>query len=262
MVQTFPNAGEMRIVMRIYVLLMVLSFVASPVKAEINSSLILAVDYSGSYVDRRKDGEMKQLFGTVNKFLARAAAELPANVSFKALSITELSSIEKPDCEAEGYAKGLFGKKTGGGRGQYLVSPPKKSSEPSEFEQYLTEICIHRLVKRTEKGAGGTDISGAIDSVVTIAREEAEGPKVLVVMSDFYEYKDAALPNFKFDLSGFRILMVYRTAYDVDANNQAKLTREKALEWKRRFESSGADAVFLMDERSSKAVGQAIRKLL
>lgn len=241
---------------------LIFSLAVTPVRAEINSSLILAVDYSGSYVDRRKAGEMKQLFQTVNKFIARAASALPANVSFKALSITELSSLEKPDCEAEGYSEGLFGRGTGGSKGQYLVSAPRRSSDPSQFQQYLTEICLPRLIKRSEKGAGGTDISGAVDSVVTIAREETEGPKVLVIMSDFYEYRDSALPKFKFDLNGYRILMVYRTEYDVDANNQAKLTREKAQEWKRRFESAGAEAVYLMDERSSKAVGQAIRKLL
>ena len=247
--------------MRFYVLLLVLSFVASPVKAEINSSLILAVDYSGSYVDRRKDGEMKRLFGIVNRFLSKAAERLPNNVSFKALAITDLSSLEKPDCEAEGFSKGIFGKKVKK-KGQYLVKPEKKSSGVSEFETFLSEVCIHQLLKRSEKGAGGTDISGTIDAVVTIAREETDGPKVLVIMSDFYEYRAAGLPSFKFDLDGYRILMVYRTEYDVDANNQAKLTRKKAEEWKRRFESAGAEAVFLMDERSSRAIDKAVKELL
>lgn len=248
--------------MRYLALFLALILSSVPLRAEINSSLILAVDYSGSYVDRRKAGEMKRLFETVNDFMAKAATRLPANVSFKALSITELSSIEKPDCEVEGYAKGLFGKKTGGGQGHVLVTPPRKSSEPSEFKKYLSEICIHRLIKRTENGAGGTDISGAIDAVVTIGREETDGPKVLVVMSDFYEYKDESLPDFKLDLTDYRILMIYRTEYDVDQNNQARLTRKKAKEWKAKFEAAGAEAVFMMDERSTKAVGKAVRKLL
>ncbi len=248
--------------MRFYVLLLVLSLVASPVKAEINSSLILVVDYSGSYVDRRKDGELERLFGIVNRFLSKAAERLPNDVSFKALAITDLSSLEKPDCEAEGYSKGIFGTKKKK-EGQLEVKPDKKlKGGASEFEQFLSEICIHKLLNRSEKGAGGTDISGAIDTVVTIAREETDGPKVLVIMSDFYEYRAAGLPSFKFDLNDYRILMIYRTEYDVDANNQAKLTRNKAEEWKRRFESAGAEAVFLMDERSSRAIDKAVRKLL
>jgi len=248
--------------MRVYLLFLLLILIANPAKAEINSSLILAVDYSGSYVANREKGEIKNLFVTVNEFISRAAQRLPANVSFKALSITEASSIEKPDCEAEGYAKGLFGKASGG-KGQHLVSPAsKKSKEPTEFEQYLAEICLPRLLERAKNGAGGTDIAGAIDAVVTIAKEEAQGPKVLVVMSDFYESKADFLPKFKLNLDGFRILMIYRTTYEVNQQNIAELTRKKAKEWEAKFRAAGAEEVFLMDERSSKAIGRAVRKLL
>lgn len=249
--------------MRICLLFLLLTLTANTAKAEINSSLILAVDYSGSYVANREKGEMKNLFVTVNEFISRAAQRLPANVSFKALSITEASSVEKPDCEAEGYAKGLFGKASGGGKGQHLVSPAsKKSKEPTEFEQYLAEICLPRLLERAKNGAGGTDIAGAIDAVVTIAKEEAQGPKVLVVMSDFYESKADFLPKFKLNLDGFRILMIYRTTYEVNQQNIAELTRKKAKEWEAKLRTAGAEEVFLMDERSSKAIGQAVRKLL
>ena len=231
-------------------------------KAEIKSSLILAVDYSGSYVSDRKPGELEKLFDTVNSFLSEAAEALPANVSFKALAISATSSVEKPDCEAEGYARGLFGGGKATEGDQYLVTPKRRSENPSEFRQFLDEICVPRLLVRSKDGADGTDISGAIDTVTTIANEETKGPKVLVIMSDFYEYRDELLPDFTIDLDNYRILMVYRTVYDFDENSQAKLTRKKAEEWKKNFEDAGAESVFLMDERATKAIDNAVRALL
>ena len=239
----------------IFLISMVLMSMSS--RAEVQSSITLAIDYSGSYVADRKKDDLNQVYKFAFDVISKAAVRMPKDISFKSLAISEKSSEERVDCKAKGVSKGLFGNPSKGDPYAHTVEGKKK--KPSAFREYLGTICLSAIQKRGESPE--TDISGTVDLAIKLAREETNGPKLLVMLSDFYEYRNEAFPEFEFDLEDFHILLIYRSMYFENQSGVAELTYNEAVRWKERFENSGAARVYIVDERSNLSINKVLRNL-
>ena len=128
-----------------------------------------------------------------------------------------------------------------------------------EFKDPYVDTCKVKIMKQDI--APGTDISGTIDLARKLARAETNGPVFLIILSDFYEYRDEALPKFDFDLEGFRVLLMHRTkAYSMDGK-VFELTDQEVQKWKKIFLDSGAKKACITPENASEFKGQALRCL-
>ena len=239
----------------IFLIAMVLMSMSS--RAEVQSSITLAIDYSGSYVANRNDGDLDKVYKFAFDVISKAALRMPKDISFKSLAISDLSSIERVDCQAKGISRGLFGNSSEEDPNAFLVEG--KGRKPSPFREYLEAICLSAIQQRDE--SPGTDISGTLDLAIKLAREETSGPKLLVMLSDFYEYRNEAFPEFEFDLEDFHILLIYRSMYFENQSGVAELTYNEAVRWKERFENSGAARVYIVDERSNLSINKVLRNL-
>ena len=246
---------EMTMNKAIFIIIIMLMPIAS--KAEVQSSITLAIDYSGSYIADREKGELDEIYKFAFDLISKAAQRMPKDISFKSLAISEKSSIERVDCQAMGMSKGLFGKSSSSDPNSFIVESRGRNQSP--FRQYLETICLSSIKQRVE--SPGTDISGTLDLAIKLGREESSGPKLLVMLSDFYEYRDDFLPEFEFNLEDFHVLLVYRSTYSENQSGGADLTYDEAVRWKGRLESSGAERVHIVDERSTLSITKVLRNL-
>ena len=67
--------------------------------------------------------------------------------------------------------------------------------------------------------------------------------------------------KFEFDLENFHILLIYRSTYFESQSGVAELTYDEAVRWKERLEASGAERVYIVDERSSLSINKVLRNL-
>ena len=219
--------------------------------ADISSSIVIAIDYSGSYQEIADLNPEKQMdvYDKTFDFVYDLAKELPKDISFKVLPINEFSSISNVICQARIKKKKLLGNK-------------KKTNEAmllKDFKNTYADICKVEIMKQDI--APGTDISGTIDLAKKLVRAETNGPVFLIILSDFYEYRDEGLPKFEFDLEGFRVLLMHRTkAYSMDGKI-VQLTDKEVQKWKKIFLESGAKKACVTPENASEFKGQALRCL-
>ena len=224
-------------------LLCFFSIVKISYSAQIQSSIYLLVDVSGSYhYLKDEDPELqKKIYREAFLLIEEASSLLPKNISFKTLKINEFSSLSEVICEAKVERKRLLGNN-------------KKSREVSFtqkqiFDEYLEPICLPILMKT--RTAQATDIEGAINLTAELAKAETGGPIFLMILSDFFEYKSDQLPSFKLELDNFKVALIYRNIVNDTSGQQYTLTKEQVLKWQKTISDAGADKVFVADERSN-----------
>jgi len=255
--KVLSHVFSLEINMRKIIFLILMVLMSMPSRAEVQSSITLAIDYSGSYVANRNEGDLDQVYKFAFDVISKAALRMPKDISFKSLAISDMSSIERVDCQAKGVSRGLFGNSAEEDPYAHLVEG--KGRKPSPFREYLETNCLTAIQQRGE--SPGTDISGTLDLAIKLAREETSGPKLLVMLSDFYEYRNETFPEFEFDLEDFHILLIYRSMYFENESGGAELTYDEAVRWQARLEASGAERVYIVDERSNLSINKVLRKL-
>ena len=219
--------------------------------ADISSSIVIAIDYSGSYQEIADLNPENQIavYDKTFDFVFDLAKELPKDISFKVLPINEFSSVSDVICQARIKKKKLLGNKKKDNSAMLL----------KDFKNTYADICKVAIMK--QEVAPGTDISGTIDLTRKLIRAETNGPVFLIILSDFYEYRSEYLPKFEFDLDGFRVLLLYRTkAFSMDGN-VVQLTDGEVKKWKQKFLDSGAKKACMTPENASEFKGQALRCL-
>ena len=216
----------------------------------INSVIIYAVDVSGSY--RNIYHENLKIADRVEKnsfkFLNKLVGVLESDISFKALAITDLSSLGDVLCEVRIARKSFF-------------KPTKKLKgikKKQFYTKFLPQQCSPAI--KAAPTSRATDISGTIDLGANLARSETNGEIIMVLLSDFFEYKPEEMPKFKFNLKGIKFVLIYRNILDTK-NTQWKLTQEEAKKWKTILEDAGAEKVVIVDERSSQYTDKVMRDL-
>ncbi len=204
---------------------------------EINAAFYVLVDLSSSYFDKTTKDDMKRTLNIVTESLVELSRRSPSPALFSFLSIDEISLGSKPLCEAVLKPSLFGGKKSSKTGGAIILNKLKK------LEAYF-EQCRDWIV--AQKPKNGTDISGAIDLAARMARGQLNGPKAMIIISDFFEerWDGAVAPNL--DLSGFKIDLIYRVnkkaALDVEAFNMNMRT------WKDRLLTAGADDTTIIIE--------------
>ncbi len=216
----------------------------------INSVIIYAVDVSGSYrnIYHKKLKMEQRVEKNAFKFLNKLVGALEPDISFKAIAITDLSSLGDVLCETRISRKSFF-------------KPTKKLqgiNKKQFYQNFLPKQCSVAI--KSAPTSKATDISGTIDLGVNLARSETDGEILMVLLSDFFEYKPNQMPKFNFDLKGIKFVLIYRNILDTK-NPQWTLTQEEAKKWKKTLQKAGAKDVVIVDERSSQYAEKVMQDL-
>ena len=110
------------------------------------------------------------------------------------------------------------------------------------------KVCTKNIMN--QKPRGGTDIIGAIDKSVRVAKSQGmDGEQTLIILSDFMEYRIKELPTPTFSLENYHVLLVYRVQLASDVTKEFVLPEDEVKKYAAFLESTGArNVVVVFDE--------------
>ncbi|WP_415390283.1 hypothetical protein [Porticoccus sp. Uisw_050_02] len=222
----------------------IFSFVSSGLARDLESNVIVLMDFSNSYFtpDRVKK-EIPRNINTLAGLIASKADGPKKPSLIQVLPIHSKSETSGAVCEFRIQRKKLVGRKD---KDCGAVDEDFCSDSIEEFESYLKEDCVERIVKN--KVDDQTDISGALALASQLGLSQTDKAKYLVIFSDMMEYRTADNPFSKIDLSGFNILVVCG-GFINNEDNTPKLCMNEQEDWRARFEGLGAQKVYYVNER-------------
>ena len=101
-----------------------------------------------------------------------------------------------------------------------------------------------------QKPEGGTDITGAIEKSVRVARAQSpDGDQTMIILSDFIEWR-GNLPTPKYKLNDFHILLVYRAHPRNELTKEWVLPDEEVKKHSNKLKSIGAEKVIYVPEEA------------
>jgi hypothetical protein len=205
---------------------------------KIRSNVQILVDLSNSYFGppfRSYNREaLRKTFDVVEGLLKY----LPKRAIIQVIGISESSQDDDIICSASVCKKSLFGRKKN--------TTQSCIAEPSRWKSIAAAGCVRAVLKKNP--AMGTDITGAIDKAVRGARAQAkDSDNILIILSDFYEYRSKQLKLPKINLDGFSVLLIYRTVLKTETGD-ISLPEGQAKIWKKKLKGIGADKVLIVPE--------------
>ena len=212
---------------------------------DIETNIHLLMDLSTSYYGKGTIAEnkraLKESFKVIRN-IAKSDIDRPAII--QVLGITEESAGQKLICEAR-LAKGKIFKRKN--NNSDVVS--EAFNKPKQLYAYLMEQCLPHILDQEPRG--GTDISGALDKSVRIAKSQAPyGDNVLIVHSDFFEYRNKSLKMPDINLKGFHVLLVYRAEFQNKYDGEIINVDEAVNSWRKSMKSMGAEKIVIVSDES------------
>jgi hypothetical protein len=208
--------------------------------SKIKSNVHILFDLSTSYFNKEYRDRNKKVLKKSFNLVKQVFKRIGSPVKFQVLPITAYSNQSEILCETTFCKKSLFGKKLGEKKEPVCI---KEKALESFFS-----ACVRTLMARKPEEA--TDITGAIDKSVRIARAQSpDGYQTMVILSDFIEWREG-LPTPKFKLNDFHILLVYRSPPMHEFTKKLLLPEEEAKKYKRKLKGFGATKVIYVPEEA------------
>jgi hypothetical protein len=198
---------------------------------EAKSQITVLVDLSQSWLNPQSNSVNKRTLEAVAESIGTMLPKLKNPVGIRFLEIGDGSLSRPPICQAR-YSPNI-----------YHLSRDGEFADIPETIQFLKKCGDHTLSK---KPAGYTDITGALNTVSRVSRNESSQYSALIILSDFREERRKGQSGTIGKLPGFRTALIYRVL-ETDRMNPADLDK-RVQNWTQAIRGAGASSAVAMDD--------------
>ena len=219
----------------ILVLLLTFSFFNITKAREIESNVIILMDFSNSYFVEERKKAIKRNINKITKAIAskKNGPEKPTLV--QVIGIHDVSQQSGQICNSFTILrKKLINKKSND-------DDPYSSTKAKDFKAYMNTACLNDIMK--EKARNATDIQGAISLAYQLGESQTDNQKYIVIFSDMFEYRHEELPVTKADLTDYKILVVCSSFLNEENKKNVNFCMNTESKWASTFKKMGASEV-------------------
>ena len=202
---------------------------------EIESNVIILMDFSNSYFVEERRSAIKRNIKKIAKAIAskKSGPEKPTLV--QVLGIHDASQTSGQICPSYTILrKKLISKKD---KEEDVYASPKAK----QFKTYMTTACLNDIM--SQKARNATDIQGAISLAYQLGESQTDNQKYIVIFSDMFEYRHEDLPVTKADLTDYKILVVCSSNLNQENKNNINFCMNTETQWASTFKKMGASEV-------------------
>lgn len=217
-------------------LFLLLSAVAPPAaQAEEPRTIVsVLVDLSGTWLNERSRRLNQDVLVGVVEALVEISLRSPPPIAIRILPIADTSLFADALCQAT-FIPTLIPRKDEAG---FFY-------RRDTLHKYLATDCPHLILSR--KQSAFTDISGAIASAAETSKHVSGSDPILIILSDMVEDLPPKQERAAYDLTGFRVLVLYRT---LGADQRYPGKQRLRLEtWRQALLTAGASKVHLLPDQ-------------
>lgn len=185
------------------------------------SSVHVLVDLSATWLTKEQNGENERVLAVIGDAIVTIAADAQPPIVIRHLAVGDASLARPPLCEAQFLPA--------------MLPRPGQLSDLRSLERFLRDCDMHILSRPQEQF---TDLTGALDSVSRATHRQTGRLKLVIVLSDFKEERRPGQSGTVGDLSGARILLLYRVLPS-DRRGETNVD-ERVAAWEDRLDAAGA----------------------